>query len=390
MKGLLRRASNVFFDRKKEWSQRKHESLSGYVPQFARILGQHYGPVFVVDGFAGQGYYDDGTVREDGSPLVIAKIAQELNGYDLRCINVEYLGPEFDSLSEATASFPKVDNRHGAFADHVDGILRDIAGAPTFFFLDPFGLKGLDWNALSKVGNRPWHLKTELMINFMAPRFDLDAGWLFSTDEKTAQSFINKLDRVMGPLDWRPIWQGQELSREHRYELIADLYRSGLEENFGFMASMFPISALDGGLKYYLIHATRHPLGRRIMGSVFYGIHQRYLKKRSELQAQSGIQGALPIIGDHRRVPTLEEMEEEDLQQLIADIRAILTKRGAVTFTEIQDLLDARWFGRMVTKHYREACTRLKGEGVVTWVDSSIKVHTAIRPTPALQQVRSR
>ena len=105
----------------------------------------------MVDGFAGQGYSDDGTVREDGSPLVIAKIAQELNGYDLRCINVAYLDPEFDSLSEATASIPKVDNRHGAFADHVDGIFRDIAGAPAFFFLDPFGLKRLEWNTLGRL-----------------------------------------------------------------------------------------------------------------------------------------------------------------------------------------------------------------------------------------------
>jgi hypothetical protein len=63
-------ASGDFFERKREWSRRKHEVLEGYVPQFSRILGRDRGSVYFVDGFAGRGYYGSEDDREDGSPLV--------------------------------------------------------------------------------------------------------------------------------------------------------------------------------------------------------------------------------------------------------------------------------------------------------------------------------
>jgi len=384
VKSLQRGASNVFFDRKKEWSHRKHESLEGYMPQFARILGQYYGPVFAVDGFAGQGFYGTGADREKGSPLLFAEIAEELKGYELRCINVELLDAEFENLMEATAPYARhVDNRHGSFAQHVESILEDIGAAPAFFFLDPFGLRGLEWATLSKVGTRNPQLKTEMLINFMAPRFDLDAGWLFSTHEKTAQQFLAKLDRVMGPLDWRRIWQQERLPRDRRFEEIAELYCSGLRSHFSFKASKFAIRAARGGLKYYLVFATRSDLARRIMGSVLYGAQQRYLEalveEQAELDLTRGRQLTLGELGEHKRIPMLEELEAKDVEQLTGQILALLREQGQLTFAEIQDCLIEEWFARMTAKHHRLACNRLREQGSLTWDGKGLYDYTRVK-----------
>src|SRR5438034_900743 len=67
-----------FFEERREWSRRKHEVFAGYAPQFARILGWSRGTVYLVDGFAGPGYYGGGTERELGSPMLAAGIAHDL------------------------------------------------------------------------------------------------------------------------------------------------------------------------------------------------------------------------------------------------------------------------------------------------------------------------
>ncbi|MPZ49682.1 MAG: three-Cys-motif partner protein TcmP [Dehalococcoidia bacterium] len=374
--------SNSFFERKREWSRRKHDVLSGYLPQFTRILGQYHGRIYAVDGFAGRGYYGEDEERESGSPLLFAEIAAKLENYQLRCINVEVVRKEFENLQIATAPYlSHIDNRFGSFDRNVESILRDIGQSPTFFFLDPFGLKGLEWETMSKVGNRYKGFKTELLINFNAPKFDRDAGWLDSRYERKRDSFLRRLDKVMGPSsNWRGIFD-KDSSREERYREIATPYKSGLENEFGFIASIFPIRTVeDGSLKYYLIHAARHPLGRRIIGHIFYGVHQQYLRARAILLQQGGVQLGLDGIA----VPKLsiEQMEEEDLKLLVQDVLGALLERGPMHFGELQDYLADKWVGRMVEKHYRSACNQLRTRGVVSWSGTTLKEDTLLQPLP--------
>ncbi len=85
----MKHADDFFFDLK-EWSARKLKIIEKYVNGFSRILGSKFNSLYYVDGFAGQGVYDNG---EKGSPVLIAELSENLRksgvAYTLKSINVE-------------------------------------------------------------------------------------------------------------------------------------------------------------------------------------------------------------------------------------------------------------------------------------------------------------
>src|SRR5258708_6530590 len=94
-----------YFDELKEWSERKLKLLEDYVTAASKIMGI-IGQVYYIDGFAGEGIYDDGS---RGSPVRIAELAQcyqkEVKPYSLRCINIEESRKRFANLQAATVEF---------------------------------------------------------------------------------------------------------------------------------------------------------------------------------------------------------------------------------------------------------------------------------------------
>src|SRR5580700_8813746 len=102
--------SEQFFAQRRLTSKLKHLVLQAYVKEFAYHLGSVRPVVYYVDGFAGAGSYEvDETTQEDGSPLLIARLAEQVKAsshpLDLRCLNVESNRKRFNSLEEATKKF---------------------------------------------------------------------------------------------------------------------------------------------------------------------------------------------------------------------------------------------------------------------------------------------
>src|SRR6266545_2254080 len=91
-----------FFDELKEWSERKLQLLERYIEAASKIMGS----VYYVDGFAGEGIYEDGS---KGSPVRAAELAlryqQDAKPYILKCINVEEDEKRFTNLQATTARF---------------------------------------------------------------------------------------------------------------------------------------------------------------------------------------------------------------------------------------------------------------------------------------------
>src|SRR5207247_959919 len=101
--------SEEFFTRRRFTSKLKHLVLQRYVKEFAYHLGSARSVVYYVDGFAGAGVYEDASIREEGSPLLVARLAQQIKEsvrpFDLRCLNVESNRRRFQSLQLATEPF---------------------------------------------------------------------------------------------------------------------------------------------------------------------------------------------------------------------------------------------------------------------------------------------
>src|SRR4051812_32768226 len=163
--------SEKFFTQRRLTSKLKHFVLQRYVKEFALHLGSVRPLVYYVDGFAGAGVYEHGDLREDGSPLLIAKLAEHIKTwqrpFDIRCLNVESNRKRFNSLQAATAPYrPRIveENFHASFADVVPEILSRVGESPAFFFIDPFGTKGVAFSDLLPIFKRRW--TNEVLITF--------------------------------------------------------------------------------------------------------------------------------------------------------------------------------------------------------------------------------
>jgi three-Cys-motif partner protein len=135
--------SDEFFAHRRLTSKLKHLVLRRYVKEFAYHLGKSNPTVFYIDGFAGAGVYP-GPPREEGSPLLIARLAQQLHAgprpIGLRCINVEADPERFQSLQTSTAGFESdiiERNIHKTFVDAIPEVLDLVGNSAAFFFIDP-------------------------------------------------------------------------------------------------------------------------------------------------------------------------------------------------------------------------------------------------------------
>ena len=74
-----------FFSGKRLWSVIRDEILKHYLPPYLRKVQKLNRGIIIVDGFAGQGVFDDGSL---GAPLIICDIVKEFVGNNTKIILV--------------------------------------------------------------------------------------------------------------------------------------------------------------------------------------------------------------------------------------------------------------------------------------------------------------
>jgi hypothetical protein len=296
------------FEELKEWSERKHELVIRYLKGFVKILGGSIkGVVYYVDGFAGPGIYDDGA---KGSPIRAAEYAQTLDGkhYELQCINVEVDTECFENLKQSTLPYAaRTTNHCGAFSDHVSEILVQIGDQPTVFFLDPFGLKGIEWSHIYPILTRPRTTEVLLRIN------------------------------------------PQDISR------LA-----------GFAGSDSPGAAkkrqVVGTVKYYLIFTTRHPKGAVLMSDIIYGREKRYERDVKEYEKEcleSQPVRQLTMFDALNPPPTDDDIFSAQVVRLKEDIGQEFEGKQASRL-RIHEAMLNQWFGKVSGSHFTRAFRELE------------------------------
>ena len=260
----------------KEWSERKHELVLSYLKGFVRILGgSTKGIVYYIDGFAGPGIYEDGS---KGSPIRAAEYTETLFGkhYQLYCINVEVDPVHSKNLGRSTAPYQKfVTNYKGTFGDHVDTILSRIESRPAIFFLDPFGLKGVEWKHINPMLKRS-HI-TEVLLRINPKDISRLAGFACS-DSSGAVKKCQILTDLYGFPDserWVEVW------RDKGIQGLVDLYikrllDATLQDGGKSYVCSYAIRSIEGQLKYHLIFTTRHPKGAILMSDIIHGREKCY------------------------------------------------------------------------------------------------------------------
>lgn len=297
------------FERFEDHTRLKHFLLDVYLKQWATILVGSRGRsvrglrLWVVDAFAGAGRDDEGA---PGSPVIAAEIAVRINAeyfesplpsnQGMRVIAIESDPLMYGRLTETMKPYvgdPAVAIvRTGTLQERLGPLLEYIHGDPVFFFIDPFGVDGLDAALLPRLLQPP---KSEILLLFSdegAARLSGKAGAVVPTREALlvarrsnpslfGEEFDSRLiaadrlavDRVLaghasnprareilhaafGGEWWRPIIAATP--KDLRQTKFIELYEGVLRSAGATYVLRFDVSTNTGRHKYTLIHASKH------------------------------------------------------------------------------------------------------------------------------------
>jgi three-Cys-motif partner protein len=283
----------------------KHAILYAYLQRWAFKILQWGGAgdtAFFVDGFAGAGRDRAGNA---GSPVIACRISQQVRarfretrpGRDvkLKVIAVESAPATLALLKEQLAPFERIDPHcvrtfFGDVSGHMQSIVSETGPLPTLFFLDPFGIGGLDARTypqmlagahneilalfhdigavrLRGVVHSGAALEQQLLALKESPSLfpEIDAQVAKGIVEQVAKkrraaepyapAARSSISRALGDTTWEEELRNVPAD-EARIELIFRFVRRLVASGAAFV-HVLPMRGESGGHKYCLIHASK-------------------------------------------------------------------------------------------------------------------------------------
>lgn len=385
--------ANDFFDEAKDVSLAKIRILGGYLDAWSKKLGSLADRLWVIDGFAGQGAYqpDEHGRIEDGSPRAAAKLAQQIAhkadvrqaGPRLHCINIEADPTNYQQLMVNLAPYrDHCTNLPGEFTDHLDDVLRRIRRDPAFFFLDPFGVVGIEMDVVEQIIRRD-AISTEVLIHLSDRSLRRMAGHVIVRDRtvvghRAGQSKLGRLDAVIGTPLWRRIWAQEHKSTDERAAAIVELYLSQLKERASggrrFHAHDVPMrDSFLARPRYRLVFGTRSLDGVEQMSDRAYVYEDELHRKTYE--------GSFEI--DWR-----PQRHAEQCAQLRDELHREGCAAGTISRRDLVRIVLPRHFGEFKNSDY-DRCLRdlVEARGIDRASSSAIKPTEPLRFVE-LQQMR--
>jgi three-Cys-motif partner protein len=373
---------DAFFDQPRLTSKLKHCILEAYVKVFAYHLGSARPTVYYVDGFAGPGGYRRPTGEfEPGSPVLIAQFAEHLRAttasFTVKCLNVEADRERHQQLVDATAAFTGAiieQNYCASFTGVLGDILRRVGNAPAFFFLDPFGTKGLPFRALLPLFRRG--ARTEVLITLHTDGIAKKAGWFASLDDadpqkrRTALALTEHLAKALdlsrealyawwvecggGGDGWTTLFEQRVL---RHYATLLRAPRTTFRFTKAFPVYYYGPDAPPGEeapVCFYLIFGTQHQKG-------LYEMNDCMVKALDGFYEQEYRHTFFPLFRDASEKPKeLARLQHEIVTQF---------RNSDWTIDQIKQHLMQASTLLVSGKAYREAVMRLKKDGRLEQLD---------------------
>lgn len=266
----------------REHTAAKHEVYRKYLTPWTNKLTSYnhranqFNKVRIVDCFAGRGEYvrtegcDSPELQSvktppdhPGSPqIILDKMTQRSDQFsEAECIFIEDNDTNFEildkNISQTTGVSNNINKRciHGKFQDEIRDLVRtDGTDCPTFFFMDPFGFKSLNYEVITEIGSTP---QFEFLITFMSR----DINRFFENEDHQDSlenlfgnnSYVDEVGEI-DPNNWEP---------------LVEYYSERLEENGPSKTFEYLITEPDTRQTvYYLVFGTNHPNGLKTMREV--------------------------------------------------------------------------------------------------------------------------
>lgn len=235
----------------------KHAILRSYLEAWFPILARHNDRIVYIDGFAGPGRYSNG---EDGSPIIALKVATN-HGARLKS-ELSFMFVEDDQARAAhlrdreipalrlPAHFKPVvyDGQFAPILEQAFAQLetKGLQMAPTFAFIDPFGISGLPFSLIKRLLRRS---RCEALITFMT---------------STVQRFVTELPEHINQLIGNPAAAGTIQRAEDRVVAARILYEQSLRRVVKFVR-FFQLRDTGNQPIYDLFFATNNSTGHERM-----------------------------------------------------------------------------------------------------------------------------
>lgn len=365
----------------REHTRVKHKILKGYLGGWLAILGRWHKRVCYFDCFAGRGEWigeQDGKLFPGSSVLAIEtadRLTIQRRVGQFVCTNIEKDAENFENLKSVMSRYQNSDitiynieekeleeaknenkennkdeirksepriviyNIHGEFFTVISRILN-LTGAglaPSFFFIDPFGFKGVPFNIVKGILSVP---KTEIFFTFMYRDINRFLG------SANAEEVFNEL---FGTKEWQDLLKQCPTRREHA---LRELYIKQLQEKAGTRCvrafRVYPDKRIQ--TLYYLVHATNHPKGACLM---------------KEVMHRCGTPGLFAYLGPQDfaaryQLPLLPKVDDiEGLKKYLLEYFAGRT----ITFDQIRE---ETWTTDFIEKEYRKALKELESRDKVS------------------------
>ena len=253
----------------------KHAILRKYLNAWLPKLTKYNGRVIICDGFAGPGIYSKG---EEGSPVIALNAFLEHShrakmNAEVRYIFIESDPKRCESLGQVVAEIKlpesvditiindEYEQAYGEILDYLDE--KDSRMAPTFAFIDPFGISGVPLEIIDRLMA---HRGCEVLITFMLSYLHRFI--------KTAE-FEPHCSRLFGCEDWRA---AKEMAGPDREMFLRSLYQRQLEDTeHGVGAEFvrfFTMKDTKNKTIYDLFFATNHESGIDSMKDAMWNVDQ--------------------------------------------------------------------------------------------------------------------
>lgn len=262
----------------REQTKIKLEILRKYLKAWAIIIGSHFPTAYFVDCFAGRGKYHLGGKKNSvsGSPLIGVETSVEVKAikkkkgidFNLNVIAIESDKDNIASLNKfleeiASKCETKIKLFKSEFASAIPEIVKNIDNIPAFFFIDPYGIKGINKDTLDLIVNR--NGSTEIFFNYMTMGIQRVKGQQKNIDNKdenikiTAIKTVSHMDNFFGDKKW--IEKDDE-------ELLKHFVEQVFNKNYKFVLNFNVPYSKRSGTIYNLLFATNYSCGEKIMRDI--------------------------------------------------------------------------------------------------------------------------
>jgi len=272
-----------FFKAKREWSNVKDKILKDYITCYLKTIHRRGRPIIIVDAFSGPGRFGDGS---EGSPLIICGAIDNApkRGVGIACVFSDSHPAHRNALETCMANHIKNGIAAKPLADFSEALSRALEvgqGATLFFYLDPYGIKDLDFETVKQIYERDTNQSTEVLVNFNFKAFmRMSGNWSYGDSasevaRKVKQSKVETVNGVMGGNYWIDIVTNPALDKIQREDAVVAAYMERVGEFFRFTYSI-PVKEMDDAAgvptddlaKYHLIFGTRSPRAVVYMNNV--------------------------------------------------------------------------------------------------------------------------